>query len=92
MKQKFDMNDEQDNPVHYACLMLNALGLNDPHLSQTPEGDLVIAFTFDDMSIFNPYMTSDGFEECDAGDYGLTGMQANALCKINDALGFNWGL
>jgi hypothetical protein len=87
-----NMNDEHDNPVHYACLMLNALGLNDPHLSQNNEGDPVIAFTFNDVGIFNPYMTENGFDQCDAGNYGLTGIQANALCKINDALGFNWGL
>jgi hypothetical protein len=88
----WNMNDEHDNPVHYACLMLNAMGLNDPHLSQNNEGDPVIAFTFNDVGIFNPYMTDNGFDECKCWAYNLTPIQANALCKVNDALGFNWGL
>ena len=88
----WNMNDEHDNPVHYACLMLNAMGLNDPHLSQNNEGDPVIAFTFNDVGIFNPYMTENGFDECKCWAYNLTPIQAKALCKVNDALGFNWGL
>ena len=88
----WNMNDEHDNPVHYACLMLNAMGLNDPHLSMNNEGDPVIAFTFNDVGIFNPYMTENGFDECKCWAYNLTPIQANALCKVNDALGFNWGL
>jgi hypothetical protein len=87
-----NMNDEHDNPVHYACLMLNALGLNDPHLSQNNENDPVISFTYKDMSIFNPYMVENGFDKCDPEYYDLTEIQANALCKVNDALGFNWEL
>jgi hypothetical protein len=88
----WNMNDEHDNPVHYACLMLNVMGLNDPHLSMNNEGDPVIAFTFNDVGIFNPYMTENGFDECKCWAYNLTPIQANALCKVNDALGFNWGL
>lgn len=89
---KWNMTDEHHNPVNYACLMLHSMGLSNPHLSQNNQGNDVIAFEFNSMSIFNPYMTENGFDTCKPSDYELTDAQANALCHVNDALGFNWGL
>ena len=89
--EHFDWSYSEDNhsePLHYALLMLQAMGLPNPHLSQTIEGDSIIAITWQDISISNPYRSSCGRFDAKPSDYGITEKQANALIKTNAALGF----
>jgi hypothetical protein len=90
--EHFDWSYSEDNhsePLHYALLMLDSMGLPNPHLSQTIEGDSIIAITWQDISISNPYRSSCGRFDAKPSDYGITEKQANALFKTNAALGFD---
>jgi hypothetical protein len=90
--EHFDWSYSEDNhsePLHYALLMLQAMGLPNPHLSNTAMGDPIIAMTVNDESIFNPYLSSCGRFDAKPSDYGITEKQANALFKTNAALGFD---
>ena len=82
--------DNHDSPIHYALLMLHAMGLPDPHLSNTASDEPILAITVNDESIFNPYKSSCGRFEAMPSQYGITEKQANALCKANEALGFDY--
>ena len=76
--------------IGHARRMLESLGLPDPHLSMIASGDPILAITVNDESIFNPYLSSCGRFEALPSDYGITEKQALALCKVNEAFGFDY--
>jgi hypothetical protein len=86
----FYEEDEPYNPVSLALLMLDSMGLFNTHLAKTIEGDSILAFTWQDISISNPYRSSCGRFDAKPSDYGITEKQANALIKTNAALGFEY--
>lgn len=86
--KKYKANHDS-TPEACALALLRSLGLPEPHISQNAEGGRVFAFTWQDISIYDPYTSSCGRGAASPTVYGLTPQQAQAIDHLNKIFNFD---